>query len=146
MENPWFQRTPWGATRRRMDALYERTFNVERMPDPVLSRIDDFFGPLNLETVSQVINFARDVQVSDRFGDRSHFDLERLSRWPRAGTLLVSAINSGMVNPNSSRRMEIALAEYNVPNVSRHEVSGGHQDCLMGASSRDLWVRMEDFL
>jgi choline dehydrogenase-like flavoprotein len=145
-ENPCFQRTPWGATRRRMDALYERTFNIERMPELVLARIDDFFGPLNLETVSQVINFARDVQVSDRFGDRSRFDLERLSRWPRAGTLLVSAIDSGMVNPNSSRRMAIALAEYNVPNVSRHEVSGGHQDCLIGTTSRDFWAHVEGFL
>ena len=42
-----------------MDALYGRDFNVNNLPSKVLDYIDDHFGPLNIDTVSQAIHFAQ---------------------------------------------------------------------------------------
>jgi hypothetical protein len=139
-------REPWGATRRRMDALYERTFNLQAMPTRVLEQIDDFFGPLNLETLSQVMHFARDPWISDARGNRAVFDQQRLRHWPRGGTLLLSAADNGLVNPHTSRRMQDALQTHGIPNVSRQVYAGGHQDGLIGQRSLDLWKRVEAFL
>lgn len=142
----WRWREPWGASRRRMDALYERTFNLQHMPLRVLERIDDLFGPLNLETLSQVIHFARDPWVSDAQGNKAVFDQTRLLDWPRGGTLLLSASENGLVNPHTSRRMHEALQAYGIPNVSRQVYVGGHQDGLIGNRSHELWQLVEDFL
>ena len=61
-ENPPFLRglrRPWVGTRHRMDALYGRDFSVKNMSPRMLDYIDDHFGPLSIETVSQAIHFAR---------------------------------------------------------------------------------------
>ena len=145
-EHPWWSRVPWSTTRRRLDALFERTFNIQNMPRAVLERIDDFFGPVNLQTLSQVIHFARYPWISDARGNRSVFPKTRLQHWPRAGTLLLSAKDSGMVNPHTSQRMQQAFDGLGIPNVQRSLVSGGHQDSLIGHWSRDLWCLVEDFL
>jgi hypothetical protein len=129
-----------------MDALFERTFNIQNMPRAVLERIDDFFGPVNLETLSQAIHFARNPWISDARGNQSVFSQARLQHWPGAGTLLFSAKDSGMVNPHTSQRMQEAFTNSGVPNVQRKLVSGGHQDSLIGHRSRDLWRLVEDFL
>jgi choline dehydrogenase-like flavoprotein len=143
MENPWWRRTPWSATRRRMDALYERTFNIERMPKPVLERIDDFFGPLNLETVSQVIHIARHRQIALSSGQL--LSLDRIVLWPRAGTLILSATDSGMVSPHTGQRMADLFKEEGI--AHRFErIEGGHQDMLMGRGSERLWHTVEEFL
>jgi cholesterol oxidase len=59
---------PWVGTRHRIDALYARTFSLMNLTDDVLAHIDDFFGPLSVETVSQVIHFANGRVVRDRTG------------------------------------------------------------------------------
>lgn len=146
VEHPWWSRVPWSTTRRRVDALFERTFNIQNMPRAVLERIDDFFGPVNLETLSQVIHFARNPWISDARGNPSVFSQTRLQHWPNAGTLLLSAKDSGMVNPHTSWRMQEAFTNSGVPNVQRKLVSGGHQDSLIGHQSRDLWRLVEAFL
>ena len=71
LENPLLppgRATPWAAARHRMDAIYARTFKLANLSPGVLDHIDDFFGPLSLETVSQVIHFARFQTITNRFG------------------------------------------------------------------------------
>jgi hypothetical protein len=51
-----------------MDALYARTFSLGNMPDEVLDRIDDFFGPLNAITISQTLHFTEFNAVTDKSG------------------------------------------------------------------------------
>lgn len=143
LENPWLRRTPWSATRRRMDALYERTFNIERMPQPVLERIDDFFGPLNLETVSQVIHIARHRQVALKNGRA--VSLDRIVLWPRAGTLILSATDNGLVSPHTGRRMAEQFKKEGIAHRFE-QVPGGHQDILIGSGSERLWRTVEAFL
>jgi cholesterol oxidase len=143
LENPCWRRTPWGATQRRMDALYERTFNIDRMPASVLERIDDFFGPLNLETVSQVIHIARHRQVA--LGDGRHLNLNRIALWPRSGTLILSAEDSGMVSPNTGQRMADLFGTEGIDHQFER-VPGGHQDSLLGIEAGNLWRTVEVFL
>ena len=143
LENPWLRRTPWSATRRRMDALYERTFNIERMPQPVLERIDDFFGPLNLETVSQVIHIARHRQVALKNGRA--VSLDRIVLWPRAGTLILSATDNGLVSPQTGRRMAEQFEKEGIAHRFEH-IPGGHQDILIGRGAERLWQTVEAFL
>lgn len=144
-EHPVWRNVPWSATRRRMDALYERTFNVQHMPAKVLSKIDDFFGPLNLETVSQTIHFAREVRITTRNGEPVL--VGNAERWPRNGTLLLSAQCSGMVNPHTTQRMFENLSLHSrIPGVKREVVTGGHQDCLIGEQAWSTWHIVEEFL
>lgn len=135
---------PWRATRRRMDALYERTFNLARMPAAVLRRIDDFFGPLNLRTVSGVIRFAQEGTIEPlAVGPIS---LDRLSVWPRGGTLLLSSRDNGMVHPFTTRVMQDMLVEHGIPHVQRSVLEGGHQDVLIGDGALVTWRIVEAFL
>ena len=143
-ENPLFGRVPWGATRRRMDALYERTFNIKRMSPKVLEHIDDFFGALNLETLAQVIHFAQHGVATDRKG--RPLRLSRLEYWPRNGTLLLSSRDNGLVNPHTSLTMEAMLKSKGVPGVQRALLEGGHQDLLIGSAALKTWQAVEGFL
>ncbi|MFY8084910.1 MAG: GMC oxidoreductase [Rubrivivax sp.] len=53
VENPWqpWRRTPWTATRHRMDVLYGRDFEATGLSRATLEAIDDLFGPIHLDTV-----------------------------------------------------------------------------------------------
>lgn len=149
-ENPWWCDVPWSATRRRMDALYERTFDLDNMPPEVLLKIDDFFGPLNLETVSHTIHMARGIQIAHRNGDpwntAPSLPGGGAVLWPTQGTLLLSAKDNGMVNPHTSQRMKEYLDDADIPGVQRKVLPGGHQDILIGESAFDTWKLMEEFL
>ena len=50
---PW-RRTPWSMARHRMDLLYGVTFDLANMDEQPLRCIDDFFGPLSVDTATQV--------------------------------------------------------------------------------------------
>jgi hypothetical protein len=140
-EHPWFRRVPWSATRRRMDVLYERTFNIAQMPLKVLQHIDDLFGPLNLQTVSEVRRFARTGFITPGQGHDAFVPLARLrEHWPAQGTLLLSARDSGMVDPHTTQVMADLLAQSDLP-VERAVLEGGHQiKCHLSA---DVFARME---
>jgi cholesterol oxidase len=71
LENPLWppgKVTPWVGTRHRIDALYSRTFSLANLPKAVLNDIDDLFGPISVDTVSQVIHFAGFSTVTDHSG------------------------------------------------------------------------------
>lgn len=150
-EHPLWSATPWAASRRRMDALYERTFNIANIPDTVLHRIDDFFGSLNLETVSQTIHFARLGTITDRTGRNVFASPTRLAaRWPTGGTLLISSAENGMVDPHSSLSMLDQLVRAGFvegQNVWRELIPGGHQDALIGHHTvqRELFKHLDGF-
>ena len=143
-EQPWWRRLPWGGTRRRMDALYERTFNIERMPTSVLERIDDFFGALNFDTVAQVLHMAREGMATDRHGVPVR--QSQLPHWPTRGTLLLSSKDNGMVNPHTSQTMLAMLNNAGVPGVRRELLDGGHQDVVIGKPAQKTWWIVEAFL
>lgn len=82
-ENPFWppgQFTPWVGTRHRIDALYAKTFSLMNLSDDVLAHIDDFFGPLSVQTVSQVIHFAQPHVVTDRTGFNQYLVPKRVEK------------------------------------------------------------------
>lgn len=72
LENPMLRpdpsRTAYVRTRHRLDALFGETFPLAPIPQQVLDAIDDFFGPIHLETVAQTIRFALDQRAASAVG------------------------------------------------------------------------------
>lgn len=148
-EHPWFKSVPWSATRRRMDALYERTFNIENIPEAVLRVVDDFFGAINLETVSQVMHFARFGTITDKNGHNRFVSVANIQNlWPEGGTLLINASDNGMVDPHTGVVMEKLLKRAGMAHVHQVNIDGGHQDGLIGkrAVTMPLLQAVEAFI
>ena len=151
IENPCWpcKRTPWVGSRHRMDALYGRDFNVKNVSGRVLDAIDDLFGPLSTDTVSQAIHFARLGVLTNRAG-RNVFVTRRnlLERWTRARpTLSLHGEKNGLYDISTLARMaklfktELGLSYKALP---LHDM--GHQDCLIGKRAREVFVAVEEFL
>lgn len=139
-ETPW-ERTPWAGFRHRMDALYARDFKLANVADETLAAIEDLFGPLNLDTVSQAIHFARRNTVTDRAG--RPFDTSRSvlqARWPRRGTVSIHGRENGLVDVKTVDAMRAQMGFAGIP-YQAFEIPGyGHQDCLIGRhAARDVF-------
>ena len=152
IENPWFppcKRTPWVGSRHRMDALYGRDFNVDNMSPRVLDAIDDLFGPLSTDTVSQAIHFAR-LGVITNYAGRNVFATRRnlLERWGTTRpTLSIHGEFNGLYDVATLARMNRLFAIDLGMNFTPHELKGmGHQDCLIGKRAREVFDVVENFL
>ena len=152
IENPWFppcKRTPWVGSRHRMDALYGRDFNVDNMHPRVLVAIDDLFGPLSTDTVSQAIHFAR-LGVITNYAGRNIFATRRnlLDRWGKTRpTLSIHGEFNGLYDVATLARMSKLFSTDLGMNFTPHELPGmGHQDCLIGKRAREVFDVIEDFL
>jgi acetyl esterase/lipase len=129
-----------------MDMLYGATFQLDAMPDAVLQRIDDFFGPLNLQTVEQVIAFAREHVVTDREGNGSFMVPSRVATRLKCPVLCLHSANNGLVDFRTRRVLADLLAAAGV-HVESVELSGmGHQDSLIGSRAGEVYARIADFL
>ncbi|QPF72053.1 alpha/beta fold hydrolase [Roseateles sp. DAIF2] len=145
LENPPFpsiRKTPWTATRHRMDLLYGRDFAIRNVDQPVFDFIDDHFGPLNMDTVAQAIHFARQHEISDWRGASLYLDdmaksLAQLQAFP---VLSVHGQDNGLCQAESGE-LTRDLYERVAPGRYRHVVvpEHGHQDCLIG---RDLETKV----
>ena len=152
IENPWFppcKRTPWVGSRHRMDALYGRDFNVDNMSPRVLAVIDDLFGPLSTDTVSQAIHFAR-LGVITNYAGRNVFATRRnlLERWGKTRpTLSIHGQFNGLYDVSTLARMNKLFKTDLGLNFKPHQLDGmGHQDCLIGKRAREVFGVVEDFL
>ncbi|WP_343606992.1 alpha/beta fold hydrolase [Roseateles sp.] len=133
---PWrMRRTPWTATRHRMDLLYGRDFAVANVDQPVLDFIDDHFGPLNMDTVAQAIHFARCHEITDWQGASLYLDslaksLALLEAFP---VLSLHGEDNGLCSADSAELLkdhydQAAPGRYRYRVIAGH----GHQDCLIG--------------
>jgi hypothetical protein len=144
IENPPFpsiRKTPWTATRHRMDLLYGRDFAIKNVSRPVFDFIDDHFGPLNMDTVAQAIHFARQHEISDWRGASLYLDdmaksLAQLQAFP---VLSVHGQDNGLCQSESGE-LTRDLYERVAPGRYRHKIvhGHGHQDCLIGHDIQDV--------
>lgn len=127
----------WVGIRRRMDALYGMTFQLANMPEAVLNRLDDFFGPLHLDTVAQVLHFAQVNTITNRDGDNHFVSTERLKKLWTYDTLLLHGENNGLADLATLYRNENHLKHAGLgQGVEVAPLSGlGHQDCWIGTGS-----------
>ena len=156
LENPFWppgQRLPWVGSRHRIDALFGRVFNLAQMGDDALDHIDDFFGPFNVDTVSQVMYFARYRMVTDRSGFNRFVDPGRMRQRLTFPMLSLHARQNGLADAGTRQLMEQVVAPHVGAGGSlRSEYlpgdTLGHQDSLIGQRTATLPVyqRIGDFL
>lgn len=133
---PWrMKRTPWTATRHRMDLLYGRDFAIGNVAPAVFDFIDDHFGPLNMDTVAQAIHFARCHEITDWQGASVYLDslaksLALLKAFP---VMSLHGEDNGLCSADSAELLkdyydQAAPGRYRYRVIAGH----GHQDCLIG--------------
>ena len=143
---PW-KRTPWLSTRHRMDALYEHTFNVNNLSDAVLQAIDDQFGPINTETIAQIIHFAKHQLIATREGHNIFVSDDNLQkRWPQGGTLGLHNADNRMVDANTLGLTEKWMRRTQTPYLKKSIPRAAHQDGLIGLHCKDTFQAVHEFL
>lgn len=134
---PWLT-TPWARTRRRMDMLYGRTFNLKSMSSRVLMHIDDLFGPMNLNTLSQVLHIARAKAITDASGRCIYLDQQRVAQTMdrMAAMMSIHGEDNGLSDISGMyafRRYVQSLGRSYSQKYKIVPIAGkGHQDCLIG--------------
>ena len=143
LENPRWppgMATPWATSRHRMDALYARTFNLANMSAQVLDHIDDFFGPLSIDTVSQVIHFARSDTVTSKTGFNRYvtpFKLQNRFTFP---VLYLHGRDNGLTDPMTLDLMRKAFdaAQIVNPGPSYHLASAAEVERVVASAQETL--------
>lgn len=146
---PWLRR-PWVGTRRRLDALIGRTFDSRTMDDEVLACIDDFFGPLNLSTISQPIYFSKFGLPTEQTGQTT-FGSDPSTLLTHVEMLSLHGGTNGLADPHASAQMIREWAEemtspklkLKQPPVFR---TVGHQDLLIGRDRGQVFDIIRSFL
>lgn len=155
-ENPFglsLKRLPWVGSRHRIDALFGRVFNLANMDDDTLDHIDDFFGPFSVDSVSQVMHFARYRLITDRSGFNRFVNPAYLAQRLRFPMLSLHASQNGLADAATRHLMETVIKPNVGPGGSLVSVilpgkTLGHQDSLIGSAEATAPVlqRISDFL
>ncbi len=141
IENPLWppgKRLPWVGSRHRIDALFGRVFSLANISEATLDCIDDFFGPFSVETVSQVMYFARYRMITDRCGFNRFVDAKRMRQRLTFPMLSLHAADNGLADPGTRDMLHGVLQPNLGPGGSLESVrfAGlGHQDSLLGTRS-----------
>jgi cholesterol oxidase len=141
---PW-KRTEWVRTRHRMDALYGRDFNVNNVPSGVLKYIDDLFGPLSINTVTQTTHFARFKTITNRRGRNtfvSRLNFENNWNFP---TRSIHGRENGLSDVSTVYRMQQILSDAGRPYDFRIIDGAGHQDPLIGNGTQQMLAYIDEF-
>ncbi|MEM1154337.1 MAG: alpha/beta fold hydrolase [Pseudomonadota bacterium] len=142
---PW-RRTDFVRARHRMDALYGRTFELTNLSKAVLAKLDDFFGPLSVDTATQVAHFGRLQTVTDHIGQNRFVSRERLARHWTFPTLSIHGENNGLADVGTVERMQSILKDAGCDYESAVFEGFGHQDCLIGKGVEPIMSRIVQFL
>ena len=150
LENPFSfsKRARWAGFRHRMDALYARDFTLRNIDPATLDAIEELFGPLNLDTVSQAIHFARKNAITDGGGFPFNATRPALAqRWPKGGTLSIHGVDNGLADVKSLGVLKSAM-DYAGVSFEPFPVPGfGHQDCLIGTGApAAVFAKVSQFL
>ncbi|MEE4192976.1 MAG: alpha/beta fold hydrolase [Halieaceae bacterium] len=149
LENPqqdWV-RTPWTRTRHRMDLLYGRTFSLKNLAPETLEHIDDLFGPLSVDTATQVLHFARYQTITDHSGNNCYVSREQLAASWRFPTLSIHGRENGLSWRATVGRLRRLLHE-DAGRSWRSVVFDefGHQDSLIGRGAEKVFAEINSFL
>jgi hypothetical protein len=147
---PW-RRTPWVGTRHRMDALYGRDFNVTNLSSKMLDYIDDHFGPLSIETVSQAIHFARLRAITTRQGFNDFVRPDRLRERLPFPIMHVHGRDNGLASNRTPEHFRRLLTHTDTRFESDRAFlprlyEAGHQDLLIGVPAAAMLQDMNAYL
>jgi cholesterol oxidase len=143
---PW-ARTEWTTSRHRMDALYGRAFNAANMSDETLNCIDDFFGSMSMETLTQIIQFVQFSCITNQRGRGEFVSLQNLkTRWIGIPTLSIHGEKNGMVDPATKDLIQVNFEAAGIPYTNKSYSEHGHQDLFIGNSCECIFEHIEVFL
>lgn len=148
LENP---RTPWKRTtatqmRHRVDALYGRTFSLKNLSDDTLLHLHDLFGPLSVDTATQVAHFAKLQTITDHSGNNTFVSRKRLRANWCFPTLSIHGAENGLADVSTVGRMEVIMADADRDYQAMVFEGFGHQDCLIGKDAKPIFEVMNQFL
>lgn len=151
---PWstwpLGRTPWVGFRHRLDALYARAFKLGNIDGATLDALEDLFGPLNLDTVSQAVHFARYNKITNGAGRNCFVTVSRVrDLWPKGGTLSIHGDENGLADVRTLKEMkDLMRAAGRAATFKTLRIVGfGHQDCVIGIRAREkVFDPVEEFL
>ncbi len=149
LENPeqdW-KRTPWTRTRHRMDLLYGRTFSLKNLAPETLEHIDDLFGPLSVDTATQVLHFARYQTITDHSGNNLYVSRRQLEDCWNFPTLSIHGRENGLSWRATIGRLQRLLRD-DAGRSWRSRVFDdfGHQDSLIGRGAEKVFREISEFL
>ncbi len=143
-------RAEFARTRHRVDALFSRTFELANLSSATLEHIDDFFGPMHLDTIVQASRFARYNVATDADGNNSYVSRERLQKyWSGIPTMSFHSRSNGLVDVSTGERtkrifMEAGLA---YTSIIIDKENYGHQDSITGVNAHlDVFPQIIEFL
>jgi hypothetical protein len=120
------------------------------MSDAVLGAIDDFFGPMNLQTVAQVIAFARFGVVTDRCGNGAGMvpsHIRQVWNKDRAHRILsLHSSDNGLLDIATRQRVVDLLNDAHCRGSSVEFRDMGHQDSLVGVNAPLAYREISAFL
>jgi len=100
-----YHRAEFARTRHRVDALFSRTFELANLSPATLEHIDDFFGPMHLDTIVQASRFARYNVATDADGNNSYVSRERLQKyWHGIPTMSFHSRSNGLIDISTGER------------------------------------------
>ncbi|MGA8050736.1 MAG: alpha/beta fold hydrolase, partial [Burkholderiales bacterium] len=156
VENPVWpcRRTPFVGTRHRMDALYGRDFNLanpdgsSRLDGKTLDYIDDLFGPLSIDTVSQGIHFARTNMITNHAGRNVYVVRKNLEERWTFPTMSIHGEKNGLADVATLERLKSLFRDLRGVHFRAEALEGfGHQDCLIGKDAeKNVFVKVSSFL
>ena len=139
IENPIIpcKRTYFTGIRHRLDALYGNLFNLVNMDKSILSDLEDYFGPLNLNTVAQSIHFAREEMITTSEGRNKFISYDQFFLNWKFPTLCIHAKDNGVFDFQTLSMAE-QLNNYENINVETMKCNNyGHQDSWLGKDKFD---------
>jgi cholesterol oxidase len=148
VENPrWsLARTPWTASRHRLDALYAQVFSAKNISSKTLNCIDDFFGPLNIDTLAQTIHFVRFNSITNQRGRGEFVTLEKLrTRWRGIPTFAIHGGQNGLADVSTQELLETNFKAADIPFTRKTYPDLGHQDIYIGTSSEKVFHDIKYF-
>ena len=101
-----------------MDALYGRTFMLRNISKEVLHHLDDFFGPVSIETVSQVIHFASANSIADKVGINRFVSPSRLSERFDFPLMSIHGEENGLADVATLDLMRTVLKRAGIPQIN----------------------------
>ena len=149
VENPKWPcaRTEWVTSRHRMDALYGRAFNAANMTEEALNCIDDFFGPMNMETLLQTIHFVRFNCITNQRGRGEFVSLKNLKdRWHGIPTFSIHGGDNGMVDRTTYELIQANFVAAGIPYAGEVYKDYGHQDLFIGKNCDLVFKDIRQFL
>jgi choline dehydrogenase-like flavoprotein len=144
------QRAEFVRTRHRVDALFSRTFELANLSTETLDHIDDFFGPIHIDTIIQATRFATHNVATNTDGVNSYVSRERLQKfWAGIPTMSLHSRNNGLIDFSTGERTKRIFEEAGLgyKSIVIGDQNYGHQDSIIGMRAHlDVFPHISKFL